>query len=96
MPRKFKGARGRAAKAFAKPPSDLSDYAKEIKLSEQSCPSPFTTCSGRFKSAEPQKINRPSETRISRQEIPIEERMTQIVDCLKSSRKGCIYGTVPV
>lgn len=84
----IEGARGRAAKAFAKPPSDLSDYAKEIKLSEQKLSVTVYDMLGAFqKVLNRKKISRPSETRISRQEIPIEERMTQIVDCLKSSRQ---------
>ncbi|MBU8788747.1 MULTISPECIES: segregation/condensation protein A [Bacillus] len=75
-------------KSFAKPPSDLSEYAKEVKLSEQKLSVTVYDMLGAFqKVLNRKKISRPSETRISRQEIPIEERMTQIVECLKSSGK---------
>ncbi|MEC0484736.1 segregation/condensation protein A [Bacillus glycinifermentans] len=75
-------------KSFAKPPSDLSEYAKEVKLTEQKLSVTVYDMLGAFqKVLNRKKISRPSETRISRQEIPIEERMTQIVECLRSSGK---------
>ncbi|MDA1475017.1 segregation/condensation protein A [Bacillus changyiensis] len=73
-------------KSFAKPPSDLSDYAKEVNLSEQKLSVTVYDMLGAFqKVLSRKKINRPKETRIARQEIPIEERMNQIMTSLTAA-----------
>lgn len=72
-------------KSFTKPPSDLSEYAKEVKQSEQKLSVTVYDMIGAFqKVLKRKKINRPMKTTITRQDIPIEARMNEIVHSLKS------------
>ncbi|MDK4254768.1 Segregation and condensation protein A [Bacillus velezensis] len=73
-------------KSFTKPPSDLSEYAKEIKQTEQKLSVTVYDMIGAFqKVLQRKKITRPKETTITRQEIPIEDRMNEIVKSLKAA-----------
>ncbi|MGG3574929.1 segregation/condensation protein A [Bacillus gobiensis] len=74
--------------AFSKPPSDLSEYAKEAEMKNENLSVSVYDMLGAFqKMMNRKKLNKPEETTISRQEIPIEDRMNQIVDFLKVSKK---------
>ncbi len=81
-------------KSFTKPPSDLSEYAKEIKQTEQKLSVTVYDMIGAFqKVLQRKKITRPKETTITRQEIPIEDRMNEIVKKLKNGgEKNKLHG----
>lgn len=72
--------------AFSKPPSDLSEYAKEAEVKNEIL-SIYDMLGAFQKMMNRKKLNKPAETTITRQEIPIEDRMNQIVDLLKISKK---------
>lgn len=69
---------------FTKPPSDLSDYAKEMSSEKTELNVSLYDMLGAFqKLLRRQKLQKPVSTKISRQEIPIEKRMTEILDDLR-------------
>ncbi|WP_406590201.1 segregation/condensation protein A [Bacillus atrophaeus] len=73
-------------KSFTKAPSDLSEYAKEVKQTEQKLSVTVYDMLGAFqKVLNRKKIARPTETTITRQEIPIEDRMNEIMKSLKTT-----------
>ncbi|MEH7124363.1 segregation/condensation protein A [Bacillus sp. JJ1532] len=72
---------------FTKPPSDLSDYVKEVQTEKTDLNVSLYDMLGAFqKLLRRQKLQKPVTTKISRQEIPIEKRMAEILDDLKSIR----------
>ncbi|MCH1624804.1 segregation/condensation protein A [Fredinandcohnia quinoae] len=65
---------------FTKPPSDLSEYSKEIKTDYQSLDVSLYDMLGAFqKLLRRKKLQKPLATTITRQEIPIETRMEEII-----------------
>lgn len=73
---------------FTKPPSDLSDYTKEIKLEKKDLDVSLYDMLAAFqKLLRRKKLQKPLSTKITRQEIPIEQRMTEIIQEL-SKYKG--------
>ena len=69
---------------FTKPPSDLSDYVKEVQTEKTDLNVSLYDMLGAFqKLLRRQKLQKPVTTKISRQEIPIEKRMAEILDDLK-------------
>lgn len=72
---------------FTKPPSDLSDYVKEIQPEKAELNVTLYDMLGAFqKLLRRQKLQKPLTTKIARQEIPIEKRMTEILDDLRNIR----------
>ncbi|WLR43787.1 segregation/condensation protein A [Bacillus carboniphilus] len=75
------------AEVFVKAPSDLSEYAKDI---EQQVNLGDTTIYDMIaayqKVLRRQRLQKPLETKITRQEIPIEQRMDEIVEQLTKQR----------
>ncbi|MBP2240733.1 segregation and condensation protein A [Cytobacillus eiseniae] len=71
---------------FTKPPSDLSDYAKEIQPEKTELNVTLYDMIGAFqKLLRRQKLQKPLTTKIARQEIPIEKRMNEILDDLREA-----------
>jgi segregation and condensation protein A len=69
---------------FTKPPSDLSDYAKEIQTEKADLNVTIYDMIGAFqKLMRRAKLQKPLSTKIARQEIPIEKKMTEILSGLK-------------
>lgn len=69
---------------FTKPPSDLTDYAKEIQPEKTELNVSLYDMLGAFqKLMRRQKLQKPLSTKIARQEIPIETRMAEILDDLR-------------
>ncbi|QED48491.1 segregation/condensation protein A [Cytobacillus dafuensis] len=69
---------------FTKPPSDLTDFAKEIKPEKTDINVTLYDMLGAFqKLLRRQKLQKPLTTKIARQEIPIEKRMDEILNDLK-------------
>lgn len=73
---------------FTKPPIDMSDYSKEVKSERTELNVSLYDMLGAFqKLLRRKKLQRPLPTKISRQEISIEQRMDEILTDLKT-RKG--------
>lgn len=71
---------------YTKPPSDLTEYAKEIKNENTDLDISLYDMLGAFqKLLRRKKLQRPMSTKIARQEISIEKRMDEIVSFLKES-----------
>jgi segregation and condensation protein A len=71
---------------YTKPPSDLTEYAKEIKNENTDLDISLYDMLGAFqKLLRRKKLQRPMSTKIARQEISIEKRMDEIVSFLKKS-----------
>jgi segregation and condensation protein A len=71
---------------YTKPPSDLTEYAKEIKNENTDLDISLYDMLGAFqKLLRRKKLQRPMSTKIARQEISIEKRMAEIVSFLKES-----------
>ena len=69
---------------YTKPPSDLSDYAKEIKPEKTDLNVSLYDMLAAFqKLLRRKKLQRPITTKITRQEISIDKRMTEILDELR-------------
>lgn len=69
---------------FTKPPSDLTDFAKEKHPERQELNVSLYDMLAAFqKLLRRKKLQRPMATKIARQEISIEKRMTEIMDELK-------------
>jgi segregation and condensation protein A len=72
---------------FTKPPSDLSDFAKEIKPQKTDIHVSLYDMLAAFqKLLRRKKLQRPLATKIARQEISIETRMEEILTELKHSK----------
>lgn len=72
---------------YTKAPSDLSEYAKEMKTENTDIDISLYDMLGAFqKLLRRKKLQRPMSTKITRQEISIEKRMDEIIDFLKASR----------
>jgi segregation and condensation protein A len=70
---------------YTKPPSDLSEYAKEIRNDNTDLDVSLYDMLGAFqKLLRRKKLQRPMSTKITRQEISIEKRMDEIIDFLKA------------
>lgn len=70
---------------FTKPPSDLSEYVKEVQAEKTELNVSLYDMLGAFqKLMRRQKLQKPLSTKISRQEIPIEKRMAEILDDLRN------------
>jgi segregation and condensation protein A len=71
---------------YTKPPSDLTEYAREIKNENTDLDISLYDMLGAFqKLLRRKKLQRPMSTKIARQEISIEKRMDEIVSFLKKS-----------
>jgi segregation and condensation protein A len=69
---------------FTKPPSDLSDFAKDKPIEKGLNVSLYDMLSAFQKLMRRKKLQRPMATKIARQEISIERRMEEILVDLKS------------
>lgn len=70
---------------YTKPPSDLTEYAKEIRNDNMDLDISLYDMLGAFqKLLRRKKLQRPMSTKITRQEISIEKRMDEIIDFLKA------------
>jgi segregation and condensation protein A len=70
---------------YTKPPSDLTEYAKDIRNDNADLDVSLYDMLGAFqKLLRRKKLQRPMSTKITRQEISIEKRMDEIMDFLKS------------
>lgn len=73
---------------YTKPPSDLSEYAKEVKTENMDIDISLYDMLGAFqKLLRRKKLQRPMSTKVARQEISIEKRMNEIISFLKKSGK---------
>lgn len=82
---------------FTKPPSDLSDYTKEIKLEKSDLDVSLYDMLAAFqKLLRRKKLQKPLSTKITRQEIPIEQRMAEIIqDLNKNKGRRSFYDLFP-
>ncbi|WP_226679767.1 segregation/condensation protein A [Sutcliffiella horikoshii] len=72
---------------FTKPPSDLSGLMKEVKPEEVNLDVSLYDMLGALqKLMRRKKIQKPMQTRITRQEIPIEKRMEELIQDLRQFR----------
>ncbi|MED3551188.1 segregation/condensation protein A [Cytobacillus praedii] len=83
---------------FTKPPSDLSDYAKDVQPEKTELNVSLYDMLGAFqKLLRRQKLQKPLSTKIARQEIPIETRMAEILDDLRQFKvRKSFYDLFPV
>lgn len=73
---------------FTKPPSDLSDYSNEVKIENSDLDVSLYDMLGALqKLLRRKKLQKPLSTRITRQEIPIEQRMEEIIHELRKSKE---------
>ncbi|MFT4413158.1 segregation/condensation protein A [Fredinandcohnia humi] len=68
---------------FTKPPSDLSEFAKDVNMDRSLDVNLYDMLSAFQKLLRRKKLQKPLSTRIARQEIPIERRMEEIISELK-------------
>lgn len=73
---------------YTKPPSDLSKYAKDIEVERKPAKdvSLYDMLSALQKLLRRKKLQKPLLTKITRQEIPIEQRMKEIIVGLKKTK----------
>lgn len=72
---------------FTKPPSDLSDYAKDMQPDKLDLDISLYDMLGAFqKLLRRKKIQKPLHTKITRQDIPIEKRMEEILTEISGTR----------
>lgn len=72
---------------FTKPPSDLSDFSNEVKIEKSELDVSLYDMLGALqKLLRRKKLQRPLATRITRQEIPIEQRMDEIIKELRKNK----------
>lgn len=83
---------------FTKPPSDLSDFSKEVVHEKNdSNVSLYDMLGALQKLLRRKKLQRPITTKISRQDIPIEQRMEEIVrDLKKTKERRSFFDLFPV
>lgn len=80
----FKALEEERGLMFTKPPSDLSDFAKDIQPEKIDLNVTIYDMIGAFqKLLRRQKLQKPLSTKIARQEIPIEQRMSEILNDLR-------------
>jgi segregation and condensation protein A len=74
---------------FTKPPSDLAEYAKDVEIEKQSSinVSLYDMLGALQKLLRRKKLQKPLLTKITRQEIPIQQRMKEIISELKKTKK---------
>jgi segregation and condensation protein A len=73
---------------FTKPPSDLTEYTKEVKTEQQELDVSLYDMLGALqKLLRRKKLQRPLLTKVTRQEISLEKRMNEIISDLKRTRK---------
>lgn len=85
----FKALEKERSLMFTKPPSDLAEYAKELEM-EQPAELDVTLydmLGALQKLLRRKKLQKPLTTKISREEIPIEQRMNDIMQTLKATTK---------
>ena len=83
----FKSLEQEQALVYTKPPMDLSDYIKDVKVDSVNLDVNIYDMIGALqKMIRRQKMNKPLTTKIARQEIPIEKKMTDILDQLRFVR----------
>lgn len=69
---------------YTKPPSDLSEFTKSISTDDIKLDVSLYDMLGAFqKLLKRKKLQKPLQTRVTRQEIPIERRMSELLDNLK-------------
>ncbi len=84
----FKDLEQERALMFTKPPSDLSDFAKDIQPEKINLDVTIYDMIGAFqKLLRRQKLQKPLSTKIARQEVSIERRMSEILSDLKKIKK---------
>ena len=71
---------------FTKPPSDLSEFTKDVTIDHTLDVNIYDMRGAFQKLMRRKKLQRPLATRITRQEIPIEKRMEEIIHELKGYR----------
>ena len=78
---------------FTKPPSDLTEYAKDSKIENNHVKdvSLYDMLGALQKLLRRKRLQKPLLTKIARQEISIEKRMTEILSDLKQSNKSRIH-----
>ncbi|WP_077213855.1 segregation/condensation protein A [Bacillus dakarensis] len=83
---------------FTKPPSDMSDYSKEQTADKSNLDVSLYDMLGALqKLLRRRKLQKPLSTRISRQEIPIEQRMQEIVrELKKAGRRKKFFDLFPI
>jgi segregation and condensation protein A len=74
---------------FTKPPSDMAEYAKDVELAQPASlnVSLYDMIGALQKLLRRKKLQKPMLTKITRQEIPIEQRMNDIMHTLKKTTK---------
>ncbi|MCA0147754.1 MULTISPECIES: segregation/condensation protein A [Rossellomorea] len=73
---------------YTKPPSDLSEFSEEVDLKNTEVQVSLYDMLGAFhKLLRRKKLQRPVQTRITRQEISIEKRMTDILENLQNLKR---------
>ncbi|WP_144486430.1 segregation/condensation protein A [Bacillus pumilus] len=81
--------------AFTKPPSDLSEFAKESEAKDTNLHVTVYDMLGAFqKVLNRKKITKPASSRITRQEIPIEDKMNEIMNHLRKTKKRTNFMTL--
>jgi segregation and condensation protein A len=78
---------------FTKPPSDLTEYAKDSRIENNHVKdvSLYDMLGALQKLLRRKRLQKPLLTKIARQEISIEKRMTEILSDLKQSNKSRIH-----
>ena len=87
----FKELEQDRALMYSKPPSDLTEFAKNVKSDNKDLNVTIYDMLGAFqKLLRRKKLQKPLSTRIARQEIPIEKRMAEIIELLgeRNGRKS--------
>ncbi|WP_224928774.1 segregation/condensation protein A [Bacillus safensis] len=81
--------------AFTKPPSDLSEFAKESEAKDTNLHVTVYDMLGAFqKVLNRKKITKPAPSKITRQEIPIEDKMNEIMNHLRKTKKRTNFMTL--
>lgn len=82
---------------YTKPPSDLSEYAKDTHTEKTDMSVSIYDMLAAFqKLMRRKKLQKPLATRITRQEIPIEKRMAEIIEQLATGRRKRFQDLFPV
>ncbi len=82
---------------YTKPPSDLSEFAKETQAEKNDIDVTIYDMLAAFqKLMRRRKLQKPLATRVTRQEIPIEKRMTEIIELLGTGKRMRFHELFPV
>ncbi len=82
---------------YTKPPSDLSEFAKETQSEKNDINVTIYDMLAAFqKLMRRRKLQKPLATRVTRQEIPIEKRMTEIIELLGTGERKRFHDLFPV